>query len=959
MLKSIKKSIKYLLILIGIIILTPSFFYLIVRIPEVQTFVVKRITSHFSDQIKSTITVGRLEFSFFNKLTISDLLITDVNKDTMIYSKQVVVGIRKLDFRNKIIKLGQAELIEPSFALITDTSGVMNLKWYLNLLGSSEKTGKKSNSLISINQIAIRDGRFLLLNRKGSKSNMLINFNDLRLSGINAAVEDLSIRNDSVLFNVKGLQLSESGGFAVKKMDSHVVLSGSSFTFNDLFLNCDSSVINADHIALRADSSDSFSRFITEVRLDFALQKSLISAADLRYFLPFLKDSKETAGISGRVSGTIAELKGRNINLTYGDISSLECDFDLSGLPKVEEAFIYVGVQSLKTSSNDISKFRVPGGGNIRLPDVIAKLGNIAFNGSFTGFFNDFVAYGKIASDRGGLMIDVSLRPEEKNRFKIKGLVRGNNIDLGELTGKPDLLGRLTMETNLDGYASSDRKLAGNVTGKIDSIEFNKYVYRNVAMNGVFTEKTWDGTINISDKNIKMDLLGMFDFSNVLPEFNFTLNLAESNLYNLHLDKADSTTHLAMLLTANFKGNNIDNLFGEIKMLNSTFEKQNKKLELYDFSLKAFAENNKPAISLRTDFADADLRGYYNFADILNVLKRSLASLMPSRFSAPPRGKEVVKNNFTFACNFKNTDKLTSFFKTGIQLSDKSTLNGSFYPDSVIKVEMKAKSLSFKNNTFTDLTINTNYSGTTLTSDLQSSSLSILGQSDLRGFNVGLDAKPDNFVFHFDWDNKEKELNKGSFIARGSIIRKEGSKDGIIMKIGIDSSDLYLQNSLWKIGKSDISIDSNSVSINKFIVGNNQHYYLMDGKVSENPSDTLRLAFKGIDLSPLNNAVEKTAKNDPAAIRLNVQGIINGDLSVSNVFKSPLVESNITVGGFSLLGGKYGDVSIGSTWNAARKVVDLNASNNLNGVRNLDVTGIYDPGTKKIRLNAKTTKVTN
>jgi hypothetical protein len=81
-------------------------------------------------------------------------------------------------------------------------------------------------------------------------------------------------------------------------------------------------------------------------------------------------------------------------------------------------------------------------------------------------------------------------------------------------------------------------------------------------VNGLFTEKTWDGSVNISDRNIKMDLLGMFDFSKELPEFDFTLNLAESNLYNLNFDKADSTARLSALLTANFRGNNIDNLFG-------------------------------------------------------------------------------------------------------------------------------------------------------------------------------------------------------------------------------------------------------------------------------------------------------------------------------------------------------------------------------------------------------------
>ncbi len=219
----------------------------------------------------------------------------------------------------------------------------------------------------------------------------------------------------------------------------------------------------------------------------------------------------------------------------------------------------------------------------------------------------------------------------------------------------------------------------------------------------------------------------MFDFSNDLPEFDFTLNLAESDLYKLNIEKKDTTSRLAMLLTANFRGNNIDNLFGEIKMLNSTLWRYQNKLELYDFSLKAFNENNKPAISLRTDFVDADLRGYYNFGAIANVLKSALASLVPSRFTPPVSGKSQIKNNFTFTLNFKNTDKINNFFSTGLHLSDKTTVNGIFNPDSTIRLSAQANMLNYRNNIFNNLSINAGYSGTTFSTDLRSTSLSVLG----------------------------------------------------------------------------------------------------------------------------------------------------------------------------------------------------------------------------------------
>ena len=98
MLKSIKKSFKYLMILIGIILLVPTFGSLILRIPDVQTFMVKRIMSHFSEKIQSTMTVGRIEYTFFNKIMINDLLIKDQNNDTLIYSQKISAGYKQTRF---------------------------------------------------------------------------------------------------------------------------------------------------------------------------------------------------------------------------------------------------------------------------------------------------------------------------------------------------------------------------------------------------------------------------------------------------------------------------------------------------------------------------------------------------------------------------------------------------------------------------------------------------------------------------------------------------------------------------------------------------------------------------------------------------------------------------------------------------------------------------------------------
>ncbi len=277
-------------------------------------------------------------------------------------------------------------------------------------------------------------------------------------------------------------------------------------------------------------------------------------------------------------------------------------------------------------------------------------------------------------------------------------------------------------------------KIAANLTGKIDSIEINNYIYRNIALNGYFTEKTWDGSIKINDENLKLDLQGLLNFTNKLPEFDFTLNVANANLFKLNIDKLDTTSSLNLLLTSNFKGNSIDNLDGEIKLLNSSFKKYNKTLEVYDFSIRTFTEDSKPILSLRTDFVDADIRGYYNFATIGSIFKSTLSALMPSRFPVVAKRNDLGRNNFTFDIRLKKTDQLNEFFKTGFLIADNSFVKGVVSPDSVIIIDGGAKSFTLKNTVFRDLAFNSNISGSDLSLNVSSSALSILGQSDHKRF---------------------------------------------------------------------------------------------------------------------------------------------------------------------------------------------------------------------------------
>jgi TamB, inner membrane protein subunit of TAM complex len=957
MLKNIKKSLKYFIIVFGVILLLPTVLYLLVRTPEVQTFMVNKISKHFSNELKSTISFGSIEFKFFNRLSINNLLVKDKNNDTLLYSRDLVVGLRWMNFKNKSFRLGKVSIINPVVELITDSTGQMNLAWYLNLLKNPDDTLKKPGSRIRVDQIDVRNARFSLVNKTGINGKTRMNFNNLQLADLNGIIEDLRVENDSTTFSLFNLTFRESSGFFIQKMNSSVSIARQNIVFNSATINCEGSMLNIPRFALLPDSVTGFKDFAEKVKLNLILDRSLISTTELKYFIPFADSLTESVWLSGKIMGTVSELRGRNVKLSYRNFTSLDCDFDFSGLPKIESAYLYIGVNSLKTNAKDLEHVSLPRTGLLVVPDVIKNLGNISFNGSFTGFTTDFVTYGEIKTSMGNIRTDLSLRPEEADTYKIKGLITGSNIDIGELSGNPDLLGNMSMQANIDGYASSFKKFSGNLTGRVDSIEINKYLYRNITLNGSFTEKTWDGSINVVDKNIKLDLLGLLNFKNTLPEFDFTLNIADANLYKLNFDKTDTTSKVTLLLTSNFKGSNIDNLDGEIKLLNSSFTKFGDNLDLYNLSIRTYKETDQPVLSLRTDFVDADIKGHYNFAALGDLVKSTLVRLMPSQFHFSQNPTNLAKNKFTFNINFKNTDKINKFFKTGILIADKSFIKGSIFADSVININGKTDQLTFKNNVFQDFSFDAMVEGSALKADISSSTLSLLKQSDLKDFAIRLNTRPDNFNFRINWDNKDTLLNKGSFLANGTVEKTDPGKKYAILKVDIDSSRIYVDNNLWKLSHSSILIDSSSISVSRLFMKSKDRSYLIDGSVSENPKDTLHLDFRGIDIAPLNYLLSRRKNNDPQMIPLDFKGQLNGKILISNVYKSLLLAGDIVVDNFAVLGSDFGKITINSDLDNAKKIVNIKASNNLNSTRMFNVTGTYDPSEKKIDLFADADKL--
>jgi len=958
--KNIKKTagiiMAALTVVIGFILLS----LLLMSFSFFQTYISKKITSYISKEINSQLSLDNIKFTFFNRLTAKNILIKDQNLDTLLFLPQLTATIKKIDIKNQDFRLGKVVALKPSFFLITDSSGLTNVKWYLDMMKKEEKKSNPGKFMMRMERAEVKEGRFCQIKMIRPESKTRMDYRNIRISGIDFAMNNFFVKGDSVYMEIDGAKMKEQCGFGLKDMTSKLSVYNKKIVFTDAIIECDSSEINASLIAVLGDPISGFKNFNNKAIFDIKINSSEISGQDLKYLVPLKEMPENRFSFEGEVKGTVSELRGRKIRINGMDETDVYMNFTLSGLPDIKNTFIFCEINSLKTSANDLMLIRIPGGKSLMLPENIRKIENITFTGSFTGFINDFVTYGKLYTPYGSVSTDVSLRPEGSGIFAIKGNIKGTGIDLGEISGNSTLLGQSTISAYVDGTTESFKTFAVNVSGIIDSVEINDYKYEKINLNGYFTDKAWNGTIKAEDGNVKMDLSGMFDFSKELPEFDFTLDINKANLYRLNIDKADSTSALSILITANFKGNNIDNLDGEIRLLNSDFRKYGNNLKVHDFSLKTFSEKNSRILTLNTDFFTTEIKGRYNFSSLGSDFKNMASTLFPSKYRYNLTKPGINGNSFSFLINFRETEELNKFLKTGLSISDKSTVKGVIKPDSLIYITGEAKYFIVKNNVLDNLSFEAKYADSLLNASVKTSSFNLLNMAELKNLNFNISTFPDHFSTNMEWFERGNESHKGFFEASGEFVplfRNKNEYSGSLMKVNILPGQVYVRNNLWKINPAEVIADSNSIKISKFIINNNENYFIAEGAASEDRMDTIYFKLNGINIDILNSLNKKDTISRSGKIDLAIGGILGGTASLTDVYRNIMFESDLRIKDFKILESHYGDVKISSIWNKSKKIADIEIYNNLGGKRMFDVNGYYDPDAKFVDLAIKTDKL--
>lgn len=487
---------------------------------------------------------------------------------------------------------------------------------------------------IKLGSLEIRGGTFSLNDyNKEPSSEDILDLSHFELSDMDLNVSDLLYANrDEISFDLNRFDFVDDKGFEVKSLTcSDVEINSKEVNFPKFSFLTDRTNLS-ESLSLHFDSFDDFNQFEQKVELAANFKSSKIFFGDLMHFVKklnsssfFLQNKYKSVALSGKVSGPIDHLIGKNMNIGVGNQLALEASFSMRNITKKGGEFFHFGMKNLETDMDFLKSF-IPG---FNPPNNFDKLGHIKFKGNFDGYLKDFVAYGTLNSAMGDAFMDMRLDIKDGSSLaQYSGELSLEQFDLGGWTDNTDF-GIVDFSASIsDGKGLTLNSVYSDLYATVESLTFKGYEYRDFVMDAQVDKNNFDGEFTISDENIDFVFDGNIEIKDNVPHLDFKANIENVDLYTLNL--SSKPLSIQGSVDINGYGKELSDIVGNMIASDMIISTNDTIYAMDTISLTAYeTANENRKIKLFSDIASIELEGKYKLETILPATKSILKNNYP------------------------------------------------------------------------------------------------------------------------------------------------------------------------------------------------------------------------------------------------------------------------------------------------------------------------------------------
>jgi hypothetical protein len=925
--------------------------FILLRNAEVQTLVTRFTAAFLTQKTGTTISIDGIQIGFPGKLHLTGLVIEDEHGNEMIVAKELSVALSGISRAKRTIRVRSLQLTGAEFALrYYSTENLDNLSYFLrHFVSPSADTLQDEPSpepwTLQVNDLQIRNAHFIYEDADAKVASRGIDYNDMELLDLDFLASSVIIDHDTISANIHNLTFVEKSGFDLKEFSGIARFSPVGLAVKNLIFITNNSNVNLD-LLFTYPNLNAFSNFIEEVSFEGTFSQSKLDMSDIGYFAETMFSMTNIIGLKGNVKGTVSNIRGSDLDVTYGTDTRFVGSVQMNGLPDFFETFINTNIETFTTRTRDIRSFGLPDEmPSIEVPDLLMKMGMVKVSGKFAGFYNDFVAKAVIQSRLGRVRTNLVMKTNPHSPVTYNGNLVASNLDIGNLFDAQPTLGKTSFSLDVDGEGFNKDSLRINTKGIIQSLQFNDYDYQNIAINASLDALIFKGRAAVDDQNLDFLFDGLIDFNDEIPRFDFKARIDHADLYALHLSSRDSVSVLSTAIDADIRATSIDDISGTLAISSTSYIEGSREYKLKKLQLLAWQDTDGLAgISLASDYIDARLEGYYKLSTLTATLSNYIMQYSPVLarqlpWQQPP-GQEQQYLNFNI--DLKNTDGVTDLFIPQLKLAPHTMIEGvANLTEEKVRLRGYADWIKYTTLKAYDWRMSTSSGkdGFELSIDFNRIMLKDVSASDTAGY--GIDSLQlytrllrDTVRFELLWNDLDN-TNKNTGQVGGYV-----HLDSTRIIAALTDVNMIFDSAAWHVRPGNrIATDTTGIFFDNLSFYSDSSQVVINGGITSQPSDSLHLTFESLDISHLDQLI----RGD----QIDVNGILSGRVTLINVMKEPNFLADISLEDLYFNGEELGMMKLKTTWNDAAQRLRVNTRifrrGNIGTSEVVVITGDYFP----------------
>lgn len=920
--------------LILLIVVVYSGLYVILSIPKVQDKVKERVCREVSPLLGGKLEIDNLIFYPFSEVVLSGVRLYSPKGELCASIDRVAAGIDlwSLGMERKIV-LNYAEIIRLD-AKIEQKSrdGEFNIQFLIDALSPKDKKKPSAVFDLRMRNVIVRDSKARLVRiwmlEEGSNNPMA----NVLLDNLRVDLSIPAMRNDLFRFDIRKIQFDLAPGLSVRDLSANVIYKKSSvlsvldsITVNDFNIAFPKSSLSVSDISFALSSESPI----------HAIMTGNIVPSDFSGLLPQLSsfNSFWTLDLD-------AYKENNNISIKHLSLSNEETrsfvKLNADAMSINSKDSLYVDLHDFKTEISTILTNQVansfPTIGR-HITKIIPSIGNISadISGNMSGI-GRLKVDGSVITESGYVDFEGNMEALKSGKPHIKAYIKGEDLEIGNLLSVSNL-GEMSFELNAD-IEGLDKRAEGEFSFKSDHLRVGSSLLSDVDLTFIRKKDLMSLRLDCQGDRLKIDVDADCKLNGVSTVFDAKMDINGFNPFALGIKGKMADCTIGGRLFAHTVGNNIDNLFGNLRV--SQFNVQRKGMSglfLSDLilnidtlaSVSSSKERSMRTLMLRSDWVDADLKGNVHPSVIGEEISGILSVVFPALIEKrnPLDCPNAKLNDFEFKVKIKGVDSPYEFFNTPIRPLSDIPISGSINSEKgILDLHFDTPYLQQgKNKLLRDIGLHINVDSSVGIADLKAGGVLPAKKGDVQIY-VDMNALNDMIKASIMLNPKLKSSVKGGLLLDASFAKLPSamhSKGELSAHVDILPSTISVNDTVWSVANGRIDYSGKRVSVDNFLIRHDEQYIKISGTASESNKDEIKVKLNDIDLDYIFGILNINY--------VSFGGMATGEVSGRRLMsKSPEAHTDfLRVKNLSYNGAVLGDGELASDYDAQEKKVGIYA----------------------------------